>query len=305
MAVTSANWKNDEIYRWFHEYPKQSPAIAAVALYCIASLAIVILTVRTKAWFMLTVAITGFLEMGGYAARVQMLNKPSFGAYVGSQSVLIICPVLLSIVNYIAVGKILRLVDTSKGWLQPAWVARLFTTSDVLCLLLQGTGGGMQPSKDAGTRKLGNTLLLLGLGAQLGFFAIFTSMTIFINISKLYGLRGDLRFQPVFICLFCTIVLMFVRNVFRVIEFSQGYLGYLATHEAYFYIFDFAMIFSCFLFYIRFHFGFYLSSQATADIPKAESSVTAISASSSGTELVPHHPGYESAHVQKKNEVWV
>lgn len=254
----AADDKNAIIFRWFHEHPKMAPAVTALVLYLLAGAAILMVTIRAKSWFMLTITVTAVLEFVGYAARVQMLRNPSMGPYVSSQALLIISPVLLSIVNYITVGRILRCVDTSKGWLKPAWVGWIFTASDIFCLLLQGSGGGMSASDDASSRNLGKILLLIGLAFQMFFFTVFLCITVYIHRCKAYNLMGNQYFRPIFIGLYSTIGLMYVRNLFRFIEFTQGYLGYLATHEVYFYIFDFALIFSCFLLYYFYHMGYYL-----------------------------------------------
>lgn len=91
---------------------------------------------------------------------------------------------------------------------------------------------------------------------------------------------------------------MYVRNVFRFIKFTQGYDGYLASHETYFYIFDFALIFSSFLLYLWFHFGLYMTPErlscpvssvqlgkkvASAQIKKGVADVHAASISSTST----------------------
>ena len=258
MATDYAD-KDAVIYRWFHEYPKMAPAIFAMCMYLLAGIAVLAVTIRARSWFMLTITVTAAFEVAGYAARIHMLQQPSMTPYVTSQGLLIISPVLLSIVNYIAVGRILRLVDTSKGWLKPAWVGWLFTASDLFCLLLQGSGGGMSASAEESSRNLGKNLLLVGLGIQMFFFTLFLGITIYIHRCKAYNLRGNSLLRPVFIGLYSTIGLMYVRNIFRFIEFTQGYLGYLATNEVYFYIFDFALIFSCFVLYYFYHMGYYLN----------------------------------------------
>ena len=264
---------------------------------------------------MLTITITAILEFAGYTTRVLMLHKPSVGLYAMMQALLIISPVLLSIVNYIVAGRILRYVDTSKGWLRPAWVGGIFTASDIICLILQGAGGGMSASQDASQRTLGKNLLLAGLAIQIVFFTMFLCVTIYINRCKVYGLSYDKRFRPVFIGLYSTIGLMYIRNVFRFIEFTQGYDGYLASHETYFYIFDFALIFSSCLLYLCFHFGLYMSPErllrpvagheldSTSASRQTKKSVADISASSSTTEPVPRPNG--ASFSQGKHPTWV
>jgi hypothetical protein len=104
----------------------------------------------------------------------------------------------------------------------------------------------------------------LGLGAQLGFFFIFTCITVYTQTDEQFGYRGSKLFRGVFVALYATIALQFVRNVFRVIEFYYGYDGELATHELYLYIFDFAPIYACFLFFAFMHYGFWLGPDAAA-----------------------------------------
>lgn len=319
MASDAAD-KDAIIYRWFHEYPKMAPAIFAMVMYLLAGIAVLVVTIRARSWFMLTITVTAVLEFAGYAARVHMLQNPSMGPYVTSQGLLIISPVLLSIVNYIAVGRILRLVDTSKGWLKPAWVGWTFTASDIFCLILQGSGGGMSASMDESQRNLGKNLLLVGLAIQMFFFTIFLGITIYIHRCKAYNLRRNSLFRPVFIGLYSTIGLMYVRNLFRFIEFTQGYLGYLATNEVYFYIFDFTLIFSCFILYYIYHMGYYLKRAAqlgpSHDVelnqvhgvdPKKKSVQQVVASSStsnsSTAELYPQTAA--SASAQVKNSSWV
>ena len=145
-------------------------------------------------------------------------------------------------------------------------MAKLFFASDILCLAIQGGGAGLSSSKTA-TQSSINTakaLLLIGLILQLAFFTAFTAITIYINLNRTYGLRGVKQYKPVFLCIYLTIFLLYVRGVFRVIEFSDGWYGKIATTETYFYVFDFSMIALCFVIFTVLHFGFHLKKVAGA-----------------------------------------
>lgn len=137
-------------------------------------------------------------------------------------------------------------------------VAKFFFASDILCLAIQGGGAGLSSSLKSGDQNTAKALLIIGLILQLFFFTCFTAITIYINLNRKYGLRGVKEYRPVFICLYVTIALMYIRSIFRLIEFSQGWFGNIATHEAYFYVFDFLMIFLCFVVFTALHFGTYL-----------------------------------------------
>ena len=110
------------IYAWFHQIPKEQAAIFALVVFFLAGCANLVITCSTKAWFMLTVAFTAALEVAGYAFRIVMLHKPAYGPYVAMQALLIISPIFLALVDYSAVGKLMKLADGG-GWLKPAWVS--------------------------------------------------------------------------------------------------------------------------------------------------------------------------------------
>jgi hypothetical protein len=258
---------------FFHEIPNKAAAAAVLTLLAVISLVITGLSIKTRSYYMLTVAVTGFLEMAGYAIRIHMMTKPTLNSLIIMQALLIIPPVLLAIVEYITVSKLLALATGGKPSRFSRTVSWLFTISDLLCLTLQGAGGGMyaQPGRMVMARQL----LLAGLGAQLGFFFIFTGVTVYMQTDEQFGYRGNKLFRGVFVGLYATIALQFVRNVSRVIEFYYGYDGELATHELYLYIFDFAPIYACFLFFTFMHYGFWLGPNAAAHQSRLSAEATA------------------------------
>ena len=110
------------IYAWFGQIPKEGAAIFALIVFFLVGCANLAITCKTKSWFMLTVAFTAALEVAGYAFRIVMLHKPTYGSYVAMQALLIISPIFLALVDYSAVGKLMRLAD-GHGWLNPSWVS--------------------------------------------------------------------------------------------------------------------------------------------------------------------------------------
>lgn len=137
-------------------------------------------------------------------------------------------------------------------------VAKFFFASDILCLAIQGAGAGMSSSLNNNDQNTAKALLIIGLILQLFFLTCFTAITIYLNLNKKYGLRGVKQYRAVFICLYVTIGLMYIRSIFRLIEFIDGWFGKIASNEVYFYIFDFLMIFLCFVVFTVLHFGVHL-----------------------------------------------
>lgn len=90
----------------------------------------------------------------------------------------------------------------------------------------QGAGGGLISGTDPKSRDMGRNLLLAGLFMQLGFFTCFSWLTAWVQTSKDFALRDRTaaaglvpRLGTVFACLYTTIVLMYLRNIFRTVEF--------------------------------------------------------------------------------------
>jgi hypothetical protein len=225
MAAMAPYVCKKAVWETFHECPNTDAAAAAAALYAFMTLASLGVTVKTRAWFMLFVPITGALESIGFGMRIAYVNDPAYIKLVIMQCFLIIPPVLLAICDYTCVGRLLSLTDPARH--PPAmrrfarWVAVAYTASDFFCLALQGGGGGMLASNDPKTIVMGTNLLLAGLALQLAFFSSFTIIAIYVHRSPRFGLRGDRSLLPVWIALYATILLMFGRNIFRVIEFAQ------------------------------------------------------------------------------------
>ncbi|GIL65742.1 hypothetical protein Vafri_19452 [Volvox africanus] len=180
--------EHDIIIRYFGEVPNQSAAVAALALYLTISLIILAITCRARAWFMLTVVLTGLLEAAGFLSRVIMLHSPSYIGYVLMQCFLIISPVLLAIVEYICLGKMVAMSKTGRDSRLMRWQSRIFALTDAVCLCIQGSAGAMLSSKDPDTSLHGRRLMLIGLAAQLGFFTCFTCLCAYVQRSPQYGL---------------------------------------------------------------------------------------------------------------------
>lgn len=59
----------------YHYIPSKSAAIAALVLYILVTIAVTAVTLKTRAFFMLTVSITGILEVLGKQALVQAVQR--------------------------------------------------------------------------------------------------------------------------------------------------------------------------------------------------------------------------------------
>jgi hypothetical protein len=120
---------------------------------------------------------------------------------------------------------------------------------------------------------LGTKVTLVGLAFQLGCFLIFFILVVWAHRHPANALRGDPGFRKLFAGLYLTIFFISVRNVFRLVEFTQRtVLGFpspegvyiIEDQEALFYAFDSLPIFLAFLSFIAFHPSRLLPTQVEA-----------------------------------------
>lgn len=136
-----------DVYDYYHFEPSRDIAIVALSLFLAVSLAILVLTIKSRAWFMLIPTIVGLLEMGGYASRIRMLSHPLRGVYIVQQCLLIIPPSFLALVDYIVLGRLVKMIQAAKPPisdtyrnLKPKWLTWSFFTVEIISLALQGAG---------------------------------------------------------------------------------------------------------------------------------------------------------------------
>jgi hypothetical protein len=92
--------------------------------------------------------------------------------------------------------------------------------------------------------KSGNNIVTAGIALQLLWFIFFVvGAALFQHRMRMYPsvriqTRPDIRWQRYLGSLYFVSALIVVRSIFRLLEYGQGYNGYLQSHEAFFYVFD-------------------------------------------------------------------
>lgn len=120
----------------------------------------------------------------------------------------------------------------------------LFTLSDSLG---HNIGASILVQQTENSFKSGEAIIKVGLILQIVFFGLFilTSVLFHFRLMK-YGYaevaRLDVDWKRHIYALYTGSVFVFVRCIFRLIEYDQGSGGALLQHEYYIYIFDAAMM---------------------------------------------------------------
>ncbi|KAJ5808786.1 RTA1 like protein-domain-containing protein [Penicillium riverlandense] len=271
--------------------PSLALAIVAAVLYSIAFVLTFIQWIRYKAWVWVVMVLASAMEAVGYIARcisVQHVTKKP--VYVLQFSLVILAPVLMAACCYILFSRILFLIVPCEErtfrlcWVPPRWITPIFVGFDVVALLLQLVGAVMVASVNPGDNDSANKLnrgkhiaqggLVIQLAA-FGFFSVaavrfnFTSKRFSKSIHERYesfgekqyvidGIPKDKHWPALLRVVNLTTLLILVRSIYRLVEFTQGATGYLNSHEWAMYVFDALVIYPCVALFVYWHPGRYL-----------------------------------------------
>lgn len=120
-------------------------------------------------------------------------------------------------------------------------------------------GGGYQSSGSAEALDTGANIIIAGLFVQLVCFGLFmiTSIAFNIALNRLptsASIEND-AWKRHMRALYITSVLIMIRSLFRVVEYIQGFDGYLLSHEVYLYALDAALMFIVLVLFNWYHPG--------------------------------------------------
>lgn len=168
----------------------------------------------------------------------------ALGPYMLQSMLLLISPALFAASVYMILGRIILVTDGEKhSVISKKWLTKIFVIGDVISLLTQSSGGGVMAMGSLDSMELGEKIVIVGLFIQLLFFGffMFVSSHFYMRIQKApttRSLDSTLGWQKHFWVLMAVSLMIFVRSVFRVIEYCSGNNGHLLRHEAFLYIFD-------------------------------------------------------------------
>ncbi|KAJ1726591.1 hypothetical protein LPJ61_005081 [Coemansia biformis] len=270
-------YPEDDRLVYFTYLPANVYPQVAVGLYAAAALILVWQIERSHAqrWLYILPG-TALAEALGYVFRTICVTNTTFTMYVLMTLFLLVPVNALALANYRAVGKVIRDsgAPSRKFWLRPAFVSWFYFSSDVFSIAMQGAGGGMMTSMK--TRDTGKYIVMVGLSVQLLFFACYLVTAIHIWRSPKYTVYVSASDRSVkvakckvFGVLTATTILLYLRSIYRIVEFADGYGGKIYSSEWAFYAFDTIIIFLAFLVYIAVFIGRNFPRSAYVDVEKA------------------------------------
>ncbi|KAL4764899.1 RTA1 like protein-domain-containing protein [Aspergillus foveolatus] len=243
---------SQEVYFALYRYTPSIPA-AAVFVAVFVALAVFhgVFLVRHRALFFIPFIVGLFFEAAGYAARIfSHYDTLALGPYIVQTMLILVAPPLFAASIYMTLGRlILRLEAEWASMIRVKYITKIFVIGDVVSFLLQCGGGGYMAAGSLSAMENGERIVIAGLAVQLvffGFFMFFSAVFHYrVRSDPQHSVRpitADTRFssswEAMMWCLYGACILIFIRSVFRVVEFVQGNDGYIMKREYLLYVFD-------------------------------------------------------------------
>lgn len=263
-----------------HYIPNYAGNLTSAVLFSVLLIWGAVTGIYYKQWWFGTAFFLGStLEVIGYIGRVLSSNEEgatNMSYYIWQIICLTMAPSFYMAGIYYLLAKFTVIYGKGISRLMPLWYSYIFIACDLLAIFIQGAGGAYtgSNSSDMAARERGTNILIAGLIVQLVGMCVFGILCIdfYIQIKryKKKALKSNPQLQslskeqldeaiyepryavirnkrPLFkifvLCVMTATILIFIRSVFRTIEFVQGYDGYLRVHEIYMFVFDTICVF--------------------------------------------------------------
>ncbi|KAF4311407.1 rta1 domain protein [Botryosphaeria dothidea] len=242
---------NEPDYHLYAYDPTLLGASIFCALFALTSAFHVYQLVQNRTWFMIGFLLGGLFEIVGYAARstsaTQKQNEWSMGPYVVQSMCLLVAPSFAAASMYSILGRIIALTNAEAySIIKKRWITVFFVFSDVFAFLMTAVGGGLMASESATSygSQIGRHTIVGGLIIQLATYCFFVAVaaTFYQRMDALPPVKkqrhSQIHWQHHLRTIFLASSFFILRSIFRIIEYAQGYGGYVFDHEAFLYVFD-------------------------------------------------------------------
>ncbi|KIJ70468.1 hypothetical protein HYDPIDRAFT_78585 [Hydnomerulius pinastri MD-312] len=272
---------NDDPYNTLRYIASNS--LTAIAFVVVMAVALIqtFCTLRYGAKWMLIMVIGEYTYVIGFGFRFGLHYYPdSEGIYIAEYLFIVLSPCAFIAANYVLLERLAHHINCTDHVLLPARrLTIIFVSSDTITFLIQAAGGSLCASHNPTQVQTGSHILLAGLVLQLASFLIFSCLYVRF-LYRVYTLEHDAweldKGRPWYVdwrtlaeALTVSCIGILVRSVYRVAELSQGFFGYLATTEIFFYALDTLPLVVAIIVYVPFWPGRFIGEDHQ-DLPVTE-----------------------------------
>ncbi|RKO97022.1 hypothetical protein CAUPRSCDRAFT_7139, partial [Caulochytrium protostelioides] len=243
---------------YFGYIPNRPLWAVACAIFTLSTVAHTWQAIKSRRWIFSLWVICGILEIAGTGARVAAQSYPkvqTFTLFITQEVAMIIAPTFLNALLNGLFAMLARSISPELALFgRPKLLAGFLMVADVGGLFLQGAGGGISGSavSNYSNLKTGQDVTLAGIIFQLIFLTAFCAvhahfLYLAITITKnkadtsprACGIRErTLALKETLWVITTMIVLLYIRQIYRVIQLSNGWESKFALVEWPLVVFD-------------------------------------------------------------------
>ncbi|KAJ6452268.1 RTA1 domain-containing protein, partial [Mycena sanguinolenta] len=251
--------------------PSLPAAILFSALFGLTAIAHFIQAIHYRKGFCWAIIMGGLWETAGLILRVyNVMNTTSLAYQIPSQLLILLAPLWINAFLYVLMSRMVYFFVPEKhvGGISARRLSLCFVLLDITAFLVQAVGGTMTSSTDPNAALLGIHIYMGGIGLQQFFVLGFIGLVIRFHY-KMKRLDGSTEWKRPLYIMYTSLVLITIRIIFRLIEFSSGVYSPITMHEAPFYCLDALPMFSALFLWNIFHPGQVLVGPES-EFPKKE-----------------------------------
>ncbi|PTU18959.1 hypothetical protein P175DRAFT_0443198 [Aspergillus ochraceoroseus IBT 24754] len=216
--------------------PSLAWGITFTVLFSLIAAAQLFHMLRTRAFWTFFFIVGAILEIIGWVGRTVSYHCPySRPCFLMQTATLIMGPSWTQAGIYVTLWVLIQNIGRHVSPFPPKTYLFVCFCIDVICLTTQATGGGLAGSAytEGKSTQPGTITMVVGIIAQLAAAVVFSLLLGFVLYRGSHELRVN---RPLFYVAAATVFatsMMIMRNVYRSIELTEGWRGYLITHEKY------------------------------------------------------------------------
>jgi hypothetical protein len=151
-------------------------------------------------------------------------------------------PTLMAATIYMIFGRLASALHAEKhSIVRVSVLTKLFVGGDVFAFIMQGGSAGLLMIEDLAT--IGKTMVIVGLIIQIVSFGLFmVTSAVFhkrlVNDLTRKAFSSNIPWMRIMRLMYAISLMIMVRSIFRLVEYTQGMDGYCMHHEWTLYVFD-------------------------------------------------------------------
>ncbi|KAK7416629.1 hypothetical protein QQX98_005100 [Neonectria punicea] len=244
----------DAQFAFYRYEPSLGAAVVFTIIFVVTTILHTFQMIKTKTWYLIAFVLGGACEILGFIGRAIGANEEAgcwtLPPYILQSTFILIGPALMAASIYMVLARIIVLTDGQQyALIKRRFLTKIFVAGDVLALILQAQGGGLMSmaGPDNNFMEMGEIIIIVGLFIQLACFGTFVVVSAVFHrrmnrAPTPKALQTEIRWRDYLRTLYVASGLIWVRSLFRVIEYLEGNDGYLISHEVYIYVFDALLI---------------------------------------------------------------